>query len=144
MIWLRTYGFGALLLGSAWLAPAGAATVGGTGVPGPDIAAAPLPETCVPIDFNEANIIHADNDWLLEVSGHSPFRPEEIRLLPVMYVMQPDYWQVMLVGCPERGKGAGVPRPYKVRLKLNGTIGHKGIRLLGASPASYKRIDITP
>lgn len=138
---LGTAGFGLLLLA---VPPAMGATVSGTGVPSPDIVAEPLPETCVPIDFSEAHIVHEGADWVLEVSGRSAHRPEDIRLLPVMYVMQPDYWQVMLVGCPERDGATGPVRPYKVRLKVNGSIGHKGIRLLGASPASYKRIDIAP
>jgi hypothetical protein len=95
---------------------------------------------CRPIDFSDARIEKRGMRFILVVSGSAGYAPPEIGLVPVMYVMLPDYWQISLVGC--RAAAPSGSAPYTVELSLDGTLGHKGIRLMGASPSSQRRLEL--
>ncbi len=95
---------------------------------------------CRAISFNSARIEHRGSNFILIVRGDAAYVPTEIALVPVMYVMMPEYWQISLVGC-RAGTAARPQQPYVVELSVNGTLGHRGIRLIGAS--NQQRIDIS-
>jgi hypothetical protein len=98
---------------------------------------------CQLIDFTTARLEHRGTDFILIIEGKARYLPSEIRLMPVMYVMMPDYWQISLVGCRASKPSADAAKPYAVDLIVNGNLGHKGIRLLGA-PGNQMRIDLVP
>lgn len=57
-----------------------------------------------------------------------------------MYIRQPEYWGIEVVGCVS-GLGLPAVAPYVVRLDLDGTIGTHGIEVIGASRS--EKIDIS-
>jgi hypothetical protein len=129
---------------AAWAAPVSSQTTDVQKIAPPGQALPVATQDCHVIDFTSATITRKDGKVLLHVTGQAPYLGTEIMLVPVMYVMMPDYWQMSLVGCRKAADPAQAMMPFSVELNLSGTIGHKGIRLLGASPASQQRLDITP
>jgi hypothetical protein len=115
-------------------------------LPGPsgsqDVSPVRNTRNCEPIDFSTAGLEHQGTDFVLTVTGQSRYANAEITFIPVMYVMMPDYWQISLVGCRSPQPKELPLKPYSVKLIVNGTLGHKGIRLLGASPGAQQRIDL--
>jgi hypothetical protein len=119
-----------LVLGAS---PSSAATEGSS----------PLPESaCQRIDFNRAYVRTGDTgkfERYLVVSGYKPTSNMEVKLSPLVYVRQPEYWEIEVQGC-QRGLGLPVLTPYTVALRLDGTIGTRGIEVVGATRS--QRIDI--
>jgi len=91
-------------------------------------------QSCRVIDFDTAQIITLKTSpprHVLIVSGVKPYLNMEVSLTPLVYIQQPDYWGIEVVGClPEIGLPATAP--YTVRLDLAGTIGKQGIEVIGA------------
>jgi hypothetical protein len=103
---------------------------------------APDPSLCKPIDFTRAFVRTVDTapwDRYLVVSGFKPSSSMEVVLSPVTYIRQPEYWQIDVLGCV-RTIGMPVLTPYTASLRLGGTIGTKGIEVVGASRSL--RIDV--
>ncbi len=104
--------------------------------------ALPTPQSCRVIDFDSAQVVTLRTRpprHVLVVSGEKPYFNMEVSLSPLVYIKQPEYWGIEVVGClPE----VGLPTvtPYVVRLDLNGTIGTCGIEVIGASRS--EKIDI--
>jgi len=75
----------------------------------------------------------------LVVSGYKPFSSMDVVLLPVTYIRQPEYWEIQVLGCV---KTIGMPvlTPYTASLRLGGTIGTKGVEVVGAT--RRLRIDV--
>lgn len=103
--------------------------------------ALPTPQSCRVIDFDSAQVTLRTRPprHLLVVSGEKPYVNMEVSLSPLVYITQPEYWGIEVVGClPERGLPAVAP--YAVCLDLNGALGTCGIEIIGASRS--ERIDI--
>ena len=109
----------------------------------PDTGAA-VGSACRPIDFTKAFVRALDTSprelWLV-VTGLKPSSNTEVLLLPVTYIRQPEYWEIQVLGCT-RGLGLPVLTPYTASLPLNGTIGTKGVEVVGATRSL--RIDVSP
>ena len=105
--------------------------------------ALPPAQSCRVIDFNTAQVITLKTfppRHVLIVSGEKPYLNMEVSLVPLVYIRQPEYWGIEVVGClPEIGLPATAP--YAVRLDLAGTIGTRGIEVMGANRS--EKIDIT-
>jgi hypothetical protein len=104
--------------------------------------ALPTPQSYRVIDFDSAQVITLPA-WpprhVLVVSGEKPYFNMEVSLSPLVYIRQPEYWGIEVVGhLPEVGLPAVAP--YVVRLDLAGTIGTIGIEVIGASRS--EKIDI--
>jgi hypothetical protein len=56
----------------------------------------------------------------------------KVRLSPRVYIQQPDYWGVEVVGTLP-GVGLPATAPYTVALPLDGIRGKKGVEVIGAS-----------
>jgi hypothetical protein len=75
---------------------------------------------------------------VLVVSGYKPYPTMTVKLVPLMYVRQPDYWGIEVVGAPP-GQGRLIPMasitrtPYSVELDLAGVTGKLGIEVIGAN-----------
>ena len=64
-----------------------------------------------------------------------------VELVPVVYIQQPEYWQIEVVGSLP---GLGLPAlaPYAVHLPLAGIVGTRGIEVVGATRT--ERFDVPP
>ena len=89
------------------------------------------------IDFVRADVITPmiyPPKPTLVVSGVTNI-PMEVTLVPLVYVSQPRYWGIQVVGCTD----GGGPRPtqpiaaipYSVQLDLAGVIGTEGVEAIG-------------
>lgn len=80
------------------------------------------------------------NTWILVVSGKKSSTNIEVGLNPAVYIRQPEYWEIEVVGCR---KGIGLPMvvSYVATLDLQGTVGTKGMNVIGAN--GEKKIDFS-
>ncbi|HEX4815401.1 MAG TPA: hypothetical protein VFV66_21875 [Nonomuraea sp.] len=86
------------------------------------------------IDFEEARVVPGivPGTFILVVSGTKPYLNLRVVLSPLVYVRQPEYWGVEVVGAL-RGLGLPATAPYSVSLPLDGVLGTKGIEVIGAT-----------
>ena len=106
--------------------------------PEADVAAflaKPPPTAFRLIAFDEATVA----DGVLRVSGTKPFANMRVDLVPVVYVRQPDFWEIEVVGSLP---GVGLPAlaPYTVSRSLAGSVGRCGIEVVGSN--RRQRFDI--
>jgi hypothetical protein len=105
--------------------------------------ALPTPQSSRIIDFDSARVITLRTQpprHVLVVSGEKPYFNMEVALSPLVYIRQPEYWGIEVVGSlPE--VGLPVVTPYTEHRELNGTIGTRGIEVIGASRS--EKIDIS-
>jgi Subtilisin inhibitor-like len=108
----------------------------------PAFQALPTVQSCRVIDFDSAQVVTLEIQpprHVLVVSGQKPYLNMNVSLSPLVYISQPEYWGIEVVGCLP---GLGLPAvvPYVVSLDLNGTISTQGIEVIGASRS--QRFDI--
>src|SRR5256885_1147555 len=95
----------------------------------------PPPASSRLIDFDRAEIVTLRSfppGQVLKVTGVKPFLNMEVDLVPLVYIRQPEYWGIEVVG---RLRGIGLPAldPYSVSLALDGFVGTQGIEVMGAT-----------
>lgn len=108
----------------------------------PTFQALPSPDSCRLIDFDSAKVITLRSlppQHVLVVSGQKPYFNMTVSLSPLVYIRQPEYWGIEVVGCLP-GLGLPVVTPYVESLDLAGTIGTCGIEAIGASRS--EKIDV--
>lgn len=99
-------------------------------------------QVCVPVDFKTAELVKSGDRILLQVTGEAPHAGLSIEVRSVLYVMQPDYWQMGLVAChPEEVSPGGPPVPFTVDINVAGSVGRKGVELSGRPGSKSKRLD---
>jgi hypothetical protein len=93
------------------------------------------------INFTKARIVPGivNNTWILIVEGTKPCLNMTVRLIPLIYVKQPEYWGIEVTGTVP-GFCLPAVSPYTVSLPLNGITGTKGIEVIGAR--KRKKIDV--
>jgi hypothetical protein len=104
--------------------------------------ALPTPQSRRVIDFDSAQVVTLESlppQHVLIVTGQKALNME-VSLSPLVYIRQPEYWGIEVVGCVP-GLGLPAVAPYVVRLDLDGTIGTCGIEVIGASRS--EKIDIS-
>jgi hypothetical protein len=86
------------------------------------------------INFTRAQVVPGivPCTFFLIVSGTKPYLNMTVELKPLIYVQQPDYWGIEVVGSLH-GIGIPVTAPYTVFIPLNHIIGKKGIEVIGAN-----------
>jgi hypothetical protein len=87
------------------------------------------------LDFEHAEVITLESfppQFVLTVSGTKPCVNTHVELVPVIYIRQPEYWTIEVVGSL-RGIGLPALAPYTVLIPLAGTIGTRGIEVAGAT-----------
>lgn len=94
------------------------------------------------VDFDYAQVITLRSlppQHILRVSGVKPYLNMTVRLVPLVYVSQPGYWEIEVVGSLP---GVGLPAlvPYEVSLPVTATMGTRGIEVVGAT--RRERIDV--
>jgi hypothetical protein len=106
----------------------------------------PVAETCRLIDFEGVNIAVFDSmppQIFLTVAGMKPYANMIVNLVPRVYIRQPEYWGIELVGCLS-GVGLPVQTPYTVSIPLNGITGTRGIEVAGATRSEKKDVLAPP
>ncbi|UBU12744.1 hypothetical protein [Nonomuraea gerenzanensis] len=93
----------------------------------------PAPSSVRVIDFEEARVVPGivPRSFILIVSGTKPYLNMTVTLSPLVYVKQPEYWGIEVVGTLP-GIGLPATAPYTVALPLDGILGTKGIEVIGA------------
>lgn len=106
-----------------------------------DFSKAPPSQSVKIIDFDEAKVVSGivPNSYILIVSGTKPYVNMTVELSPLVYVRQPEYWGIEVVGSLP-GIGLPATAPYTVSLPLDGILGTKGIEVIGANKQA--KIDV--
>lgn len=109
-----------------------------------DFMSLPQAESCRLIEFDKCEIRPGflPDTYVLVVSGTKPYANMEVNLVPLIYIMQPDYWGIEVVGCL-RGIGIPVLTPYTVSLPLDSVRGTKGIEVIGAKHSEKHNVPPT-
>jgi hypothetical protein len=104
----------------------------------------PKPSSCRLIDFEEAEVRPGivSGTYILIVRGTKPYLNMEVSLIPLVYIRQPEYWGIEVIGCLPGGIGLPATEPYIAVLPLNGTIGTQGIEVIGATRS--EKISVPP
>jgi hypothetical protein len=66
----------------------------------------------------------------------------QVQLVPLVFIQQPEYWGIEVVGSLPGGIGLPALAPYEVSLPLAGFLGTQGIEVIGAT--RVQRFDIAP
>jgi Domain of unknown function (DUF6438) len=105
------------------------------GLPQPaDLQELPAAQSSRRIGFERAEVLTLESDppqYLLTVSGTKPYLNMDVELVPLVYIRQPEYWGIEVVGSL-RGVGLPTTSSYTVSLPLTGFIGTQGIEVIGA------------
>lgn len=108
----------------------------------PPTEEAPPATDCRVIDFKSARVRTLPTvppRHVLVVRGEKPYLNMQVNLVPLVYIRQPEYWGIEVVGClPEVGLPAVAD--YVVKLDLEGTVGTRGIEVIGTNHS--EKIDI--
>ena len=97
-------------------------------------AALPHATACRLIDFEKATVVPGfiPKTFFLIVTGTKPWITMTVKLEPLIYIVQPDYWGIEVVGCMS-GIGLPTTAPYHVALDITHLLGKSGIEVIGAS-----------
>ena len=104
-------------------------------------AALPNSTSCRLIGFKKATVVPGfiPKTFFLIVEGTKPMVTMKVELNPLVYIRQPEYWGIEVVGC-QSGIGLPVQAPYHVALDITHLLGTKGIEVIGAT--SKKKIKV--
>jgi hypothetical protein len=97
------------------------------------------------LDFDYADVVTLESfppQFVLRVSGTKPLANMQVQLVPLVFIQQPEYWGIEVVGSLPGGIGLPALAPYEVSLPLAGFLGTQGIEVIGAS--RVQRFDISP
>mgnify|MGYP000904872973 CR=1 FL=1 len=116
-----------------------------TSAPEPNPAASSA--GCEAVEASKATLSMAGDRVDLQVSGSMPWQDGIVRIvrpMPVIYVMQPDYWAIDLLACPAADSSASPaasPGRFEARFDVTAYIGSRGI-VLHQSGGSELRLDV--
>ncbi len=94
------------------------------------------------IDFESADVVMLKTfppQYVLRVKGTKPWSSMKVDLVPLVYVRQPEYWEIEVVGTLS-AVGLPVETPYEVSLPVTSTLGTIGVEVVGAT--TRERIDV--
>jgi hypothetical protein len=100
-----------------------------------EFEAMPQASSCRLIDFEKAEVRPGivSGTYILIVRGTKPYLNMKVRLIPLVYIRQPEYWGIEVTGCLTEGIGLPATEPYTAILALNDTVGTQGIEVIGAT-----------
>lgn len=99
-----------------------------------------IPTSVHHLNFSKARVVRiGTKKYVLVVSGTKPYLNMQIHLSPLIYIVQPDYWGIEVIGVLP-AIGIPVVTPYQVHIGLDGIIGKKGIEVIGAT--KRKKINV--
>jgi hypothetical protein len=93
----------------------------------------PPPTSCRLIDFTKAEVVpgFVNNTWFLIVSGTKSLSVK-VELHALIYIRQPEYWGIEVIGCRSGGITPPLQVPYTVSLDVSHLRGTKGVEVIGA------------
>jgi hypothetical protein len=102
-----------------------------------------IPKSARLINFDRAEVRpgFVPNTYFLIVSGTKPYLNMQVHLSPLIYIRQPEYWGIEVIGTLP-GIGLPATAPYHVTISLQGILGTKGIEVIGAT--KRKKINVPP
>lgn len=102
----------------------------------------PQIKSCRLIDFTDVEVRpgFVTNTYFLIVSGTKPYMNMNVNLVPLVYVRQPEYWGIEVVGCLPGGIGLPAEAPYTASIALDGIRGTEGIEVMGARRSQKVRV----
>lgn len=99
-----------------------------------DFATLPAPTSVRLIDFKEATVVPGivPDTFILIVSGTMPYANMKVDLVARVYIRQPEYWGIEVIGTLP---GIALPTvaEFTVSIPLDGIRGTKGIEVIGAN-----------
>lgn len=100
-----------------------------------DVVALPSGNATRIIDFEKAEVRpgFVSGTWFLIVSGVAPCSNMTVSLQPLIYVRQPEYWGIEVVGTLPGGICMTALKDYVVALEITSVLGTEGIEVIGAS-----------
>jgi len=86
------------------------------------------------VDFDKAEVIggFVNDTYFLSVSGHVPCFNMHVRLNPLIYIREPEYWGIEVTGWVPDGICLEAIRPYHLTGPLS-SIGTRGIEVIGGN-----------
>ena len=98
------------------------------------LQALPPSAMCRRIEFETAQVVpgFVPKTYFLIVSGKKPWASMKVELVPLIYIAQPDYWGIEVIGC-QSGIGLPVLVPYSTVLEVTHVVGRRGIEVIGAT-----------
>ena len=107
-----------------------------------EFARLPACESYRLLDFEKAEIRPAflPNTFVLIVSGQKPYLNMDVELSPRIYIRQPEYWEIEVVGHLPGGFGITAIGEYTVSLPLDSVVGTEGIEVIGAEKTERFRV----
>lgn len=96
----------------------------------------------VPVSSAEIRAGVAPGSWLLVVSGRAPYLDMSVTLEPAVYIRQPEYWRIEVVGVVPGGIGLTAVKDYTVALSLSGVVGTCGVEVVGKDYC--ERLEVPP
>lgn len=97
------------------------------------------------VDFERVEILTLESfppQFVLNGTGTKPYSNMEVELVPLIFVRQPEYWGIEVVGRLRGGIGLPALAPYAVSLPLTGVKGTEGIEVIGATRS--EKIKVPP
>ena len=91
----------------------------------------PTAKSCRRIDFEEIKIHpgFVSGTYILIVTGIKPCLNMKVDLMPLVYIKQPEYWEIEVVGCLPGGICLESLAPYTISSKQAfSTFHRKGVR----------------
>ena len=95
------------------------------------------------INFERAEVRTLESfppQYLLVVSGIKPYLNMRVNLVPLVYIRQPEYWGIEVVGHIRGGIGLTATAPYTASIPLAGITGTRGTEVIGANRS--EKIDV--
>lgn len=95
------------------------------------------------IDFNEARVVPGvvSGTYILIVSGETPHLNMNVRLVPYIYITQPEYWGIEVIAASDEPP-AGPPGRFYAHIPLDGIVGAKGVEAIGKTKS--KQLAVPP
>ena len=100
-----------------------------------DVVALPVGTSSRVIDFERAEVRpgFVSGTYFLIVQGVAPCANMEVSLNPLIYVQQPDYWGIEVVGTLRGGICLPRQKDYLEVLDITNVLGTEGIEVIGAT-----------
>ena len=95
------------------------------------------------VDFEQVQIMTLESDppqYLLVVKGTKPYLNMRVELAPLVYIAQPDYWEIEVVGSLPGGVWLPALAPYTASILLTGITGKVGVEVIGATRRERRRV----
>lgn len=98
------------------------------------LAKSPKPTTIVLVDIDDAKLFPGivAGTYFLTVTGTVPWRTMTVKFAPLIYVRQPEYWGIEVIGI-QTGVGLPATAPFTHTEEVTSTVGTKGVEAIGAN-----------